>query len=61
MESLIYKDHIICGFCGSSFERSPENKHCSNCFACMGCERYYCPRCENEIEITPVKKAGRKI
>jgi hypothetical protein len=56
MDSLIEKDNIICGECGFKFDRSSENKHCSNCFACTGCEIYYCPGCDNEIIIKSVKK-----
>jgi hypothetical protein len=55
MESIIEKNHIICGCCNLIFERDKENRHCSNGFACTGCEIYYCPRCNNEIVITPVR------
>jgi hypothetical protein len=55
MDSIIEKDYIICGSCNLKFERSKEYKHCSNCFACTGCEVYYCPECDEEIVITPVK------
>jgi hypothetical protein len=55
MESIIEKDNIICGLCGLKFERGNEFKYCSNCFACTGCEIYYCPDCDNEIVITPVR------
>jgi len=60
MESIIEKDFLICGRCRFKFERSKEFKHCSNCFACTGCEIYYCPRCDNEIVIKPVRLAGEK-
>jgi hypothetical protein len=52
---IIEKDHIICGRCNLKFEREGTNKHCSNCFACTGCEIYYCPLCDEEIIITPVR------
>jgi len=55
MKTIINKEHITCGSCRYRFERIKENKHCSNCFACTGCEIYYCPRCDFEIVITPVK------
>jgi hypothetical protein len=58
MHSQINPGHIICGNCGLDFERTKEFKHCSNCFACTACEIYYCPGCEHEIVITPVRKAG---
>jgi hypothetical protein len=49
-------DYIVCDNCGMEFERGFPNKHCSNCFVCTGCEVYYCPSCDKEIVITPVKK-----
>ncbi|HBH82657.1 MAG: hypothetical protein A2X05_00900 [Bacteroidetes bacterium GWE2_41_25] len=55
MKTIIEKDHIICGSCSIKFERMKEYMHCSNCFACTGCEIYYCPQCDNEIVITPVR------
>jgi hypothetical protein len=60
MDSVIEKDRIICGRCGLEFPRDKENKHCSNCFAYTGCEIYYCPGCDNEIIITPVKQIEKK-
>jgi hypothetical protein len=55
MESIIEKENIICGACNFKFERDREYKFCSNCFACTGCEIYYCPECDNEIVVTPVR------
>ena len=55
MESLIENDYIICGACKFKFERSKEYTSCSNCFVCTGCEIYYCPHCDKEIIITPVR------
>jgi hypothetical protein len=55
MVSIIEKDYIICGSCNLKFERDKEFRNCCNCFACTGCEIYYCPGCNNEIVITPVK------
>jgi hypothetical protein len=55
LKTIIEKYNIICGFCGHRFERGSEVKHCSNCFACTGCEIYYCPECDSEIVITPVR------
>jgi hypothetical protein len=52
---VVEKDHIICDKCTYRFERGGMNKHCSNCFACTGCEIYYCPSCDEEIIITPVR------
>jgi len=55
MESIIENDYIICGTCNLKFERDREFRNCSNCFVCTGCEIYFCPKCDNEIIITPVK------
>jgi uncharacterized CHY-type Zn-finger protein len=55
MSTVIEKEHIICGLCGLKFDRSKENKHCSNCIVCTGCEVYYCYGCDDEIVITPIK------
>jgi len=52
----IEADYIICDACSFRFERGGTNKHCSNCFACTGCEIYYCPSCDWEIVVTPVKR-----
>lgn len=52
---IIEKDYIVCDKCNLKFERGGTNKHCSNCFACTGCEIYYCPSCDEEIIITPVR------
>ncbi len=60
MDSIIEKDYLICGPCGQKFERDKEYKNCSNCFACTGCEVYYCPQCDNEIVITPVRSIGER-
>jgi hypothetical protein len=55
-EMNIETDYIICKGCGYKFDRGGTNKHCSNCFACTGCEIYYCPSCDEEIVVTPVKR-----
>ncbi|MFN8240655.1 MAG: hypothetical protein U0X39_07880 [Bacteroidales bacterium] len=55
MNNEIHTGSVICGKCRLEIERTSSNKHCSNCFACTGCEIYYCPRCNNEIIVTPVK------
>jgi len=52
MKSTVGTNHIICCSCGLRFERTKEFRHCSNCFACTGCEICYCPQCDNEIIIT---------
>jgi hypothetical protein len=48
-------DKITCD-CGKTFPRASDYRHCTNCFACTGCEIYYCPYCDERIEIKPVKK-----
>ena len=47
--------YITCTKCGKLFSKI-HYKHCCNCFACTGCEIYYCPYCNERIEIVPVKK-----
>lgn len=60
MNSIIENDYIICSSCNLKFERIKEFKHCSNCFVCTACEVYYCPGCDNEIIVTPVKSLKGK-
>lgn len=55
-DMAIETDYIVCEGCGYRFERGGTNKFCSNCFACTGCEVYYCPSCDEEIVVTPVKR-----
>jgi hypothetical protein len=54
----VEKDYIICDRCNHKFDRGRIYKHCCNCFACTGCEIYYCPSCDEEIIITPVGAVG---
>lgn len=54
-------ENIVCSNCGESFARDSENRHCTNCFACTGCEIYYCPYCDERIEIKPVKKLNTDL
>jgi len=44
---------IKCTECGFEGDREYLERSCGNCFACMGCEIYYCPRCGEEIVIRP--------
>lgn len=46
---------ILCKQCNQSFDKKDLQIVCSNCFACTGCERYVCPKCNNAIVISPVK------
>ncbi|HKK43246.1 MAG TPA: hypothetical protein VJ963_12605 [Bacteroidales bacterium] len=52
------EEYIICNRCGTKFEKDREYRSCSNCFVCSGCEIYFCPSCDNEIVLIPIKKAG---
>lgn len=52
---IMEENYIICNRCSYKFDRDKTYKHCSNCFACTGCEIYYCPDCDEEIVITPVR------
>jgi len=46
---------IICPFCSAEFT-ARWAKSCGNCFACTGCEIYFCPVCQEEIIIVPLRK-----
>jgi hypothetical protein len=56
----IKDDFIICDNCGHKFERDRLYRSCSNCFVCSGCEIYYCPSCDEEIDLIPIKKIGNR-
>jgi hypothetical protein len=58
MEHIIEKDNVTCGNCNLKFERGVKYQHCSNCYACTGCEIYYCPRCDERIVIKPVRRVN---
>jgi hypothetical protein len=60
-DMVIESGYIICDACSYRFERGGTNKHCSNCFDCTGCEIYYCPSCEEEIVVTPVKRIRNSL
>jgi hypothetical protein len=53
---IVKEDYIICNKCNYKFERDRMLRFCSNCFVCSGCEIYYCPSCDEEIVITPVRR-----
>jgi hypothetical protein len=53
---IVKEDYIICNKCNYKFERDRMLRFCSNCFVCSGCEIYYCPSCDEEIVITPIKR-----
>jgi len=53
---MVEEGYIICNKCNYKFERDRMLRFCSNCFACSGCEIYYCPSCDEEIVITPIKR-----
>ena len=44
-----------CPFCKTEFEKRDAEKICSNCFACTGCEIFYCPYCGKEVVFKPIK------
>ncbi len=45
-----------CSNCNFQFSNLDVPRSCSNCFACIGCEIYICPQCEQEVVIKPVRK-----
>ena len=44
-----------CNTCNFQFSNLDVDRTCSNCFACTGCEIYFCPSCSSEVVIKPVK------
>ena len=40
-----------CSNCGYRFDSKKVKKVCDNCFACLGCEVYVCPKCGSEVEV----------
>ena len=47
-------EKITCENCGKSHSSEALRRICSNCFLCTGCEIYRCPKCQEEIVITPL-------
>jgi hypothetical protein len=45
-----------CQACDFTFSNLDVSRTCSNCFACTGCEIYFCPSCNAEVIIKPIKK-----
>ncbi len=52
--------YYTCTACGFDFSNLDAERVCSNCFACTGCEIYYCPLCRQEVEIKPKKPMSRQ-
>jgi len=50
------EEMIVCNVCKKSFDKEKARRKCSNCFACTGCEIYFCPFCNHVIEIKLPKK-----
>lgn len=46
---------ITCEHCLKTFSRESLRRICGNCFLCTGCEIYRCPKCQEEIVITPLE------
>jgi hypothetical protein len=51
--------YYTCPACGFDFSNLDADRECSNCFACTGCEIYYCPSCRKEVEVIPKKAMTR--
>lgn len=54
------ENQVTCPHCGKQYAKSDLRRHCSNCFACTGCERYLCAGCDEVIEVIPVKPPSFK-
>lgn len=50
--------YYTCTACGHGFSNLDADRECSNCFACTGCEIYYCPSCRQEVVIKPKRPMG---
>lgn len=46
---------ITCDNCLKTFSSASLRRVCGNCFLCTGCEIYRCPKCQEEIIITPLE------
>lgn len=53
-------DVIRCIHCGFTGNKEFLERSCGNCFACMGCEIYICPQCQEEIVVRPFREERRK-
>jgi hypothetical protein len=51
---------ISCPVCGSTNKQGDLEKVCSNCFACTGCEIYFCPQCREEMVVKPVGEPRKR-
>lgn len=47
---------LCCENCKNCFDKETVRRRCSNCFACTGCEVYFCPFCNNVVVISLPKK-----
>ena len=47
---------VTCTACGKSSNTEDMQKSCGNCFACIGCEIYICPWCEEQVIIKPLEQ-----
>lgn len=45
---------IVCDNCLKKHSEESLKRICSNCFLCTGCEIYRCPKCGEEIVVTPM-------
>ena len=48
-----------CKSCGFKFSNLMVSRVCNNCFACTGCEIYFCPSCAAEVTVKPIRKMQR--
>ncbi len=53
---MIIENNLYCESCKNSFDKELVRRKCSNCFACTGCEIYFCPFCNRAVVITLPKK-----
>ncbi len=49
-------DTIQCIQCGFEATKNHLERSCGNCFACLGCEIYICPQCQQDIVVRPLRE-----
>jgi len=58
---MINENILICENCKNCFDKETVRRRCSNCFACTGCEVYFCPFCNNVVVISLPKKMSLNL
>ncbi len=54
------ENKIECSTCSNKYTLGDLRRHCSNCFACTGCEIYICPNCDARIVVREGREMKRR-